>query len=171
MTLPILTKHAKQRIRERFAVKEGGEQAFVDKHFPKAEYIYEEEGYSIYMSGKIKFVIGDGLLVTIVDTNEFQKGTAKMFKSRIQAFIKSEIDRIKATGDSAEQFAHLLKTDVIAELAERYDELKRTRSIPKKLALKGRIVALEERLGEIPTDIRDARREVRKQINGALAHY
>jgi hypothetical protein len=98
-------------------------------------------------------------------------GSQRSFKSRIQAFIKSEIDRIKSAGDSAEQFAQLLKTDVIAELAERYEELKRARSLSKKLALKGRIAALEERLGEIPADIRKARDEVRKQINGALAHY
>lgn len=174
-----LTKHAKERICERFHVKEGGEQAFFEKHFANAEKLASAPGDNnaireYFVVKNIVFVIipDGGLVVTVENKSSgvVAKGKAD-FKSRIQAFIKAEIERFTSMGQHNEALVLTLKTDIIGELADRYDELGRARSLPKKLALKGRIAALEERLNEVPTDMKHVRDEVRRKINGALAHY
>lgn len=174
MNTPRLTKHAKERICERFNVKEGGEQKFFDRWFSKAEFVCEKDGASVYIVGNIRFIIAlkTDTVVTVINHTEYADKPAQLsFKQRVQAFIKSEIDRIKNGGEQEVALVLSLKTDIIGELADRYDELGRTRSLPKQLALKGRIAALEERLGEVPSDMKHVRDEVRRKINGALAHY
>lgn len=176
-TIPTLKYHAKERICERFNVKPGGEQAFVDRHFPKAERVVDivnERGNPCahYVTGNIIFVVDEknNEIITMKTKNKWF-GSSPQLIEKLRAFIKSEIDGIKLTGIQREELSELLKHEIVTELAKRYAELKRARSIPKQLALKARIAALEERFGEIPSDIKTVRAETRREINGALAHY
>jgi hypothetical protein len=175
----IAINHAKERIRERFNVKEGDEQAFVDRHFPKSSKVCDtvndkDQVSSLYVTGDIIFVVCEERRFVITVTNRKCKvvsNGAKSFRSKVQAFIKEEIANITALGGQLERQADDLDEAIREELSELQVQLKRTRSMAKKLAIKGRIMALDERFDELPTDIREIRSNIRKQVNGALAHY
>jgi hypothetical protein len=175
----ILRYHAKERIRERFNVKPGEEQAFFDRHFPKSEKVcdvYNDRGVltAHYVTGNIIFVIDESCdeVITLKDRVSKKVAPSKQaFKHRVREFVKSEIATIAETGRQLERQTAELDQAIREELDELAVQLKRTRSLAKKLAIKGRIMALDERFEEIPAEVREIRSNIRKEINGALAHY
>jgi hypothetical protein len=175
----IIRDHAKDRIRQRFNVKAGEERAFVERHFPKADRVCSVKNNrgnltAHYITGDVIFVIDEqiGELITLKNrVSKKARPSSESFRSKVRSFIRSEIENITAIGAEFERQADDLEQAIREELSELQTQLKRTRSLAKKLAIKGRIMALDERFEELPTDIREIRSNIRKQINGALAHY
>lgn len=179
MKMPFLGKHARDQIRGRFGVKAGQESRWFAAIHAKATQVAEfigDEGNPVfyYINGRVGYRVDavKELVITVVQNDSPAVATGKQaFKSRIQAFIKSEIDRATSAAHAAESFFAELDEDIRAELPELQKQLKRTRSLPKRLALMGRIAALEMRIAELPAEIKGARSEARREINGALANY
>jgi hypothetical protein len=174
-----LTQHATSRIRERFGVKKrSAAQSWADRHMAKAQYIAnvtDKNGVEsrMFVSGNISFILDAKAdkIITVCDvSNDYHAIQKAEMKRKVSAFVRAEIDAIKATAQRSERKFSRTQAELQLELAERKLELLRARAPHRKLALQARINALQARADDMDAEIYATKRECTKSINGAVAY-
>ncbi|KQL18820.1 hypothetical protein [Cytobacillus solani] len=169
-----LSGHAKQRIKERFKIGNQTPEQWVENMLSKAMYcgvgvdddgnesrVYSFRGASFFLAIKadvVKSVIPP------------RKSDRKRYRDAVTRVIAEELARVNDTISQQIESIQTFVDELIEEIEYLNDCLKRTRSLPKKLAIKGRIKAVEERVNELPEEAHELKRELTRYARGAAAY-
>ncbi len=159
-----LSPHAVKRVVERAGIPREQARKWVNEQMDQATYLCEgmaEDGNRSRMYAYKGFIFcaapGEDLILTVMDAEVQPTAMPKIVDNALKDIRKSER---KMYVTECELIA--LKASIECELAERKLAKARARSEAKKMALTGRINALELRLREIKAEIKQTRRGLTK---------
>jgi hypothetical protein len=174
-----ITTHARERIVERFNVAPEKVDAWVQRHWPKAEFIAvvttERTGKPAraYVKGDICFILdrAEPVLITVYQRSARSPWAfAPDFNARLATLVRAEIERLNGllpqiTADTMRE-----KLALETELTTRRRAYLRATTDSRRLALQARINAIELRLLELTADEARQKRDIARQIEQALQY-
>lgn len=169
-----LTKHAIDRIRQRFGIR-GSDADIVNwanQKMAEATYVTEvlpdsNNDSRLFAHNGVLFALDrkDPVIITVMKPRR-----VATVRRKFQRLAQAERDRIERKYTAKERRLMRMQAELEIELGERKLELMRARAPYRKLSLKARIAALELRCGDIPDEIRENKRAKTKQAEGVAAY-
>lgn len=161
MTVAV-TKHAVKRAQERFGVSHKVAERWIRQHYEQAEFVAEiprEEGGTgrLFAHNGIAIILApdENVVITV-----YKPGIYGDLKRKISALVDAEYRRAQTKARRNERRGLTKQYEMERELADRKLELLRARSEWKRMALRGRIAALESRIDEMPAEVEACKREL-----------
>ncbi len=97
------------------------------------------------------------------------EGNKSPISDKLARFAKKELAKAEKDEVRTIRKADILRGEIEMELGELRIKLARSRSLPKQLAYKARISALEMRLADLPEEKNEARRKKTQVVKGFAA--
>ncbi|MBQ4817625.1 hypothetical protein IHP72_15325 [Bacillus pumilus] len=166
-----ITHHAKKRFRERFGI---------DNHYAARNWIAQKMEHARYLgitvdrSGReARTYASNGVIIHFeLDSNAVitvYKGTAG-HDSATKRLIFDAYEIIKNDADESLRRTESFAAELDEELRWLAEELKRTRSKAKRMALHARINAVQMRVDELPAESLEIKRKVTRYARGVSAY-
>lgn len=160
---PLITRHAKERAQQRFGISPKDAQ----KWFAKKAELSSFLTVSIQRDGSKRrlFSVGDTILVVdytddrIITVYSLAENQMKEADESIRQFARNQIAQSERMQNRTLRELAVLRAKIEREIAERQAQLRRARSIAKKIACQARIIALETRLSDLPNERIAAQKE------------
>lgn len=178
MTELTITKHARERIMERFKIPAECVEKWAAKHYRKAEYVttvHEDNpgnDVRVYLTGEIVFIMGaiDDRVVTVYPagskSESYSPGIDNLI--RVRRLIHKDVRRLRGMMRHISARSMRDKLRIETELTERRRQFLRSLSEPRRLALQARINALELALAEINAEETVRKSNVSRRILEAV---
>lgn len=154
MTDVQVTKHARQRAERRFGITRKDSAGWLRGKFAKATHITNIIGDDgnparLFVSDGVLIVVDKGAdrIITVMTPNWTRETCDKL-----RNFARSEITKEQTKERRRLNAVTRMQAEIEIEVGDLRLRLLKTRSLPKKLAIQGRIKALEMRLDEIPQE-------------------
>lgn len=150
----VLTHHAKQRLQERFNVHEGKEAKFIRKWADKFEYVtrscFAGESDKLLFSYRDWMIVTDAEATVIITVYIIE--ATQSSQQALRQFARQQITLSERQQNRTIRQLNVLRAKIERELSDRQAELRKARSVAKRIALAARIKALEARLADLPED-------------------
>ncbi|WP_077297394.1 hypothetical protein [Virgibacillus pantothenticus] len=149
-----VTKHARERAEQRFGIPRKQTGKWLRQKFSRATHISDIIGDD---GNEARLFVVDGILLVVdkaedriitVMTPNWTKETC----GKMRNFARQEITKEKTKERRRLNALTRLQAEIEIEIGELRLRLLKTRSLPKKLAIQGRIKALKMRLEELPQE-------------------
>ncbi|SET42825.1 hypothetical protein SAMN05216389_11138 [Oceanobacillus limi] len=166
---PIIKYHAKLRATERFGIKRSIVENWAKQKASTSVFVSEvidDNGKPgrLFVSNGVGLIadITQDIVVTIVDPKTY--GFSEINR-KLSRFAANELTIAERNEAKELRNIERLRAEIEIEIGELRLRLLKTRSLPKKLAIQGRMKALEMRLNELPSEEHAVKRKrVRKAI-------
>lgn len=166
---PFITDHAQDRAVKRFGINRRSAVNWAKQKASISRYVtdvLDDNGKPgrLFVSNGVGLIadIAKDVIVTIVDPKSYGYSDLNRKLSR---FATQELAIAERNETKQLRNIELLRAEIEIEMGELRLRLLKTRSLPKKLAIQGRMKALEMRLAELPSEEHAVKREkVRKAI-------
>jgi hypothetical protein len=149
-----VTKHAAQRIHERFGISVKKAEKFANQCLSNAKFlaVVDHHGNKVRLfayRGKV-FVLNleKDVVVTVYKSEVYDEKYPNVLSDKVRQFTERELRKAERQEQTIERRGMLEIAEIKIEIAEREYELLRARSLAKKLALIARIEALKQAIDD-----------------------